>query len=72
MINFFRYYFNVSYTQITLQNTGLCCGKGFISIFAERRSKMNTMVEEIIELIKQADEAQLEIILTYVKSLLNK
>lgn len=33
---------------------------------------MNTMVEEIIELIKQADEAQLEIILTYVKSLLNK
>lgn len=33
---------------------------------------MNNMVEEIIELIKQADEAQLEIILTYVKSLLNK
>lgn len=33
---------------------------------------MNNMVEEIVELIKQADEAQLEIILTYVKSLLNK
>lgn len=33
---------------------------------------MKNMVEEIMELIKQADEAQLEIILTYVKSLLNK